>query len=262
MFTLGCDPEAFLSDINGNLKASCGLIGGTKQRPQPIEALGEGYAVQEDNVAIEFNIPPAKSEREFVDSIGKVMKVLGDGVNSKLGFHITNLSAASFPDEELQSPKAKEFGCDPDFNAWLGRRNPRPKAADKNLRSCGGHLHIGYEKVLCDPRRVIQFADLCLGVPSVLMDTRGGLRRELYGKHGAYREKEYGVEYRTLSNFWIFHPRLAKWAWDNVHRTIWMAMEDRDLSDHHERIVDAIDNGNKETAIGLVKEFDLEVVNV
>lgn len=261
-FTLGCDPEAFLADAKGNLKASCGLIGGTKQMPLPIPALGDGFAVQEDNVAIEFNIPPASTEREFVNSIGRVMKVLGDGINQRLGFHIVDESAASFPDEELQAPAAKEFGCDPDFNAWLDKRNPRPRAKDKNLRSCGGHLHIGYNKMFIPPKRVIRMADLCLGVPSVLMDTKGTRRRELYGKHGAYREKEYGVEYRTLGNFWIFHPRHTAWAWRAVGRTLTMAATDLDMDEYYEDIVKAIDKGNKESAMKLVKKFDLEVVNV
>lgn len=260
-FLLGCDPEAFLADVNGHLKASCGLIGGTKRHPQPIKALGDGFAVQEDNVAIEFNIPPAKSEREFTNSVQRVLKVLGDGVNSKLGFHIVNVASASFPEEELQSKAAKEFGCDPDFNAWTGEQNPRPAASDKNLRSCGGHLHIGYDKSKVDPRRVIQFMDMFVGVPSTLMDT-DTTRRNLYGKHGAYREKKYGVEYRTPSNFWIFHPRLTKWAYENSLRAYNLAQSPVPIELFRDRIVDAIDNNNRETAIGLVKEFNLEVVNV
>jgi len=43
---LGCDPEAFLVDINGQLRSSIGLIGGSKEMPRPLFALGEGYAVQ------------------------------------------------------------------------------------------------------------------------------------------------------------------------------------------------------------------------
>jgi len=57
--------------------------------------------------------------------------------------------------------------------------------------------------------------DLYLGVPSVLMD-KGELRKQLYGKAGAYRMKPYGVEYRTLSNFWIFSDTTIGWVWDNT----------------------------------------------
>ena len=107
---------------------------------------------------------------------------------------------------ELEHPNAQTFGCDPDFNAWTGRKNPRPKATDKNLRSCGGHVHIGYlEGKYKDlaPRSIIKACDLYMGIPAVFMDN-GTLRKQLYGKAGAYRQKGYGVEYRSLSNFWIF----------------------------------------------------------
>jgi len=52
-------------------------------------------------------------------------------------------------------------------------------------------------------------ADYLLGVWSVLHDT-DMRRRELYGAAGAYRPKKYGVEYRTMSNFWLRSPQLMR----------------------------------------------------
>lgn len=259
-FKLGCDPELFLQDITGKLRASCGLIGGTKTHPMPLP-IGEGYAVQEDNVAIEFNIPPASDAAEFVESIKKTMGFLSDGVYQAYKFKIVNMSAASFPVDQLTAPAALEFGCDPDYNAWTLERNPRPAAPDKALRSCGGHVHVGVEEGSLDKIQLIRNMDLYLGVPSVLMD-KGELRKQLYGKGGAYRNKPYGAEYRTLSNFWVFDERLTHWVWENTERAI-QAVEARFAVDEHkDAILDAIDNNNKEAASYLVKKFNLETLNV
>ena len=103
--------------------------------------------------------------------------------------------------------------------------------------------------------------DLFLGIPSVLMD-KGHLRKNLYGKHGAYREKAYGVEYRVLSNFWIFNNRLIEWVWDNTSRAIAAAESQFAISeeDGHD-IIKAIDNNDVAIAEKLIKKFNLEVVH-
>ena len=64
---VGADPELFLLDITTDqYKSAEGLIGGTKEEPVVISK--EGFAIQEDNVMVEFNIPPAKSSTEFVNN--------------------------------------------------------------------------------------------------------------------------------------------------------------------------------------------------
>jgi hypothetical protein len=263
---LGCDPELFLMDATGKLRASCGLIGGTKAHPMPLP-LGKGYAVQEDNVAIEFNIPPAANAKEFQESIKKTLEFLQNGVRSMYDFSITNLSAASFPKDELVAPAALEFGCDPDYNAWTGKRNPRPKAEDETLRSCGGHVHVGLDTVGIDDKQIIKAMDLFLGVPSVLMD-KGELRKKLYGKAGAYRTwvkgDWHGVEYRTLSNFWVAaqDDRLTKWVWDNTEKAVNAVDLRLVVDDYKDSILDAIDNNNKEAAGFLINRFNLEVLHV
>lgn len=258
---LGCDPELFLIDITGKLRASCGKIGGSKQHPMPLEELGNGYAVQEDNVAIEFNIPPAKSAKDFIDSVKKTMLYLEDGVKKMHGFTIVNMSAASFPEDELEHPAALEFGCDPDYNAWTLRRNPRPNADDHTLRSCGGHVHVGFERGALKDTQLIRAMDLFLGVPSVLMD-KGELRKQLYGKAGAFRAKPYGVEYRTLSNFWVFDDRLTKWVWDNTERAVNAVESQFAIDNYKDSILDAINNNNKDAARFLINECQLECLNV
>ena len=256
-FMLGCDPELFLQDASGALVSAIGKIGGTKSDPRPIHGLGDGFAVQEDNVALEYNIPAAQTEDQFVTSIKLAMEELGKEI-SLYGLAFSHLSAASFPEKELQDPAALVFGCDPDYNAWTMKRNPRPKATDAALRSCGGHIHVGYDFASkADAAMLIRYMDLHHGVVSVVVD-EGELRKQLYGSAGACRFKPYGVEYRTLSNFWTLSEERIRWAWKATERAI-QSLENKDDSvvSHGPQIVAAINNNDKALARELIQKFNL-----
>jgi hypothetical protein len=256
-FTIGADPEIFVQDAH-SLRSIIGKVGGTKLAPLPL-ALGDGYAVQEDNVAMEFNIPPAGTKEQFIHSISSTVNFLSAMVRDMHGFTVCNLSAASFPDRELANEQAWIFGCDPDFNAWTGGMNPRPHSEDKNLRSCGGHVHIGIENATKDMTvRAIKACDLYMGVPSVLMDM-GEKRKQLYGKAGAFRFKPFGVEYRTLSNFWVFNNNLIDWVYDNTSRALDAVQNGFDFDAVAGAIQHAINLNDKELAMQLVNDYQLDV---
>lgn len=259
MFKLGADPELFLKDASEAYISAIGLIGGSKEQPRPLE-IGPGFMVQEDNVAIEYNIPPAGSRDEFDNNIDKIMKFLSMEVQ-KIGLHFDSSSAVSFPKEQLLHPMAQKFGCDPDYNAWKeGKRNPRPKANDPSLRTCGGHVHIGYDfESETDLIEFIKHMDL-FTLGSIIMD-KGELRKELYGKAGCYRPKSYGGEYRSLSNFWIFKPEYRNWVWESTE----MAMDawknkSIDIDAERNDILLAINKNNKKVASNLIDKYNLLVV--
>jgi hypothetical protein len=224
--------------------------------------IGDGFAVQEDNVALEYNIPPSNSKELFVDNIAMAMQFIEITLHDSLGLQFVKDSAISFPDSELQHPAAHIFGCDPDYNAWTGGINRKPRAKDHNLRSCGGHVHIGiagtqYSNL--DHAAIIRACDLFLGIPSVMMD-KGELRKQLYGKAGAYRSKEYGPEYRTLSNFWIFEKRLTEWVYENTERALDAVQNNMSFDDNAKLIQSTINNNLKPTAERLIDKYNLSVV--
>ena len=253
---LGCDPELFLADAAGVLRSSIGLIGGSKDAPMPLP-LGDGYAVQEDNVAVEFNTPPADNADTWSKQIRNTIAFLEDHVSEKYGLKFSKLSAGFFQDTELNNPAAQMFGCEPDFNAWTDAVNPRPFSHNKALRSCGGHVHVGWNFNDKDhARRAVKLLDLMLGVPSVLLDD-GELRKQLYGKAGACRYKPYGVEYRTLSNFWVLDERLHKWVWNNVSKAMEVVDTDFDIDSMQDEILEAINNNNKGLAADLVAKHNI-----
>lgn len=256
---IGCDPEIFLVDAAGAFVSSIGKIGGSKENPRPLAVLGDGFAVQEDNVAIEFNIPAAGDAAELKHNIKSVREYLLQQVGT-MGLAFSQLSAVIFPDEQLMHPEALVFGCDPDFSAWDGGKvNPKPRAEDWRLRSCGGHVHvgerIGNKEALID---LIKWMDLYLGVPSVLLD-KGELRKQLYGKAGAYRPKPYGGEYRTLSNFWIWDDKLIDWVWKATAAAVdcWKWQDDTIIAEEGPLILQAINENNKDAAMFLCDKHNL-----
>lgn len=254
-FTIGADPEVFVRDTD--VRSIIGKIGGTKSNPRELP-LGEGFAVQEDNVALEFNVPPSFSKKQFVERITMATGFLESAIKDMHGLTFDKRSAISFPDSELDDPAALAFGCEPDYNAWTKQRNPRPSCSDKNLRSCGGHIHIGFKGL--DPHEVVKACDLFLSVPAQLMD-KGELRKQLYGKAGAFRLTDYGVEYRPLSNFWIFQTKTIEWAYNNVERALKAVHEHQNFDDDKMFIIDAVDNNNRNTAAQLVARYGLNVIN-
>jgi len=198
---LGSDPELFLADESNKLVSAIGKFPGDKYAPHSLPQLGKGYAIQVDNVLVEYNIPPVAKRRQWEEAHKKMLDYI-TAESAKQGLHPVIAASAIMPESELEHPMARVFGCEPDFNAWEKELNPAPGAIDPNLRSAGGHIHIGIE--LSDIQKInfVRFLDLVIGSISILKDpdTR---RAELYGRPGAMRFKPYGVEYRTVSNFWL-----------------------------------------------------------
>lgn len=235
-FTLGADPELFVFIGNRPVSAH-DLIPGTKVKPFPVP----GGAIQVDGTAAEFNINPAVSFEEFDNNIDLVL-------GSLRGYLPANaeLRAESFVVWEEDYFKelpfvARELGCMPDFNAWDGRRNPKPRLKESpTLRTAAGHIHIGFTQnaSLQDPSHIVaaqlmaQLMDWHVGAWSCEVDT-DKTRRLLYGKAGACRYKTYGVEYRTLSNFWVLNKSLRLEVWNKTAAACHDFIETREVENSH-----------------------------
>lgn len=214
-FSIGCDPEYF-GTRNGEFVAMIPFVEGTKDEPHP---LPNGGTVMRDNVAVEFGIPPAHTVSSWVQNIEQTLKDMKDYLPGDI--ELLAIPSARFPRKELQHDEAKEFGCDPDFNAWSGAQNEPPEGCSTDtFRSCGGHIHIGYvngsgNDFLNDDYGkmcVIRMCDCFHGTFSTILDNskEAIARRKLYGKAGCYRPTDYGCEYRTLSNFWCRSKKLMR----------------------------------------------------
>lgn len=262
---LGSDPEIMGVDLATNKIGSfSGRLGCDKWNKRKV---ADDLNLQEDNVLIEFDIAPHSELAAFdanmvrgIAACEAAAKDLGMGLAYGVSSHL-------FTDEEINSfgEGALVFGCEPDFNALTGSKNPRPKAANPGLRTAGGHIHIGFDTVCeVNPRMQATVGVMCdylLGLPSVLLDT-DDRRKELYGKAGACRYKSYGLEYRVLSNFWIFEEAKRRWAWEQAQKAFdWANGDYRMLVE----IVDpatvqrVINDNNKVTAEQLLRQMEIHV---
>jgi len=196
VITVGSDPEFFLVDSTSKkIIPSCGLVGGNKG--DPVRLTCGGFL--EDNVTVEFNPDHGHRHTTMLDNLGRTTKQFQE----KTGYLLSSKSEYLFSDEDLASDKAREFGCDPDWDAYnMAPRERIDPAVVGNWRFCGGHIHIGVDPWPDIPHSIfVQFLDLFSYSQWIQYDPQPQ-RRKYYGLPGLYRPKNYGVEYRTPSNFW------------------------------------------------------------
>lgn len=268
---IGADVEMFLQDRkNSEVVSAEGYIKGEKNDPFVFDLDNPHFASSLDNVLAEVGIPPATNKVEFYNYLRKSIGFINSTIPQNL--KAVALPAAILDDRFLMTDQAKTFGCEPDYNAYTRRQNQRPYSPNPNLRSAGGHLHIGYENApafnplgfydsIEDIERcsIIQALDLHIGVPSVILEPDND-RKTLYGKAGAYRPKVYGVEYRTPSNFYLQSRKLTMWMYEAVNNAIdWL--NDGNFIDNimGEHISNTINNNDKYEAQNLIDQFQLKV---
>ena len=186
--TLGTDPEFFLFDKTiSKIVPAVGLIGGSKYEPLIIPS---GEAVLEDNVMVEFTTTICKNASELTDSINRALKHLREKLGTRYDFVFN--ATHNFDWQDLTTEQAMLFGCELDYNAYTKKANTPPDSSKESLRSCSGHVHIGFEDpTLKKAIDLVKLLDLYLGVPSVLLD-EDRERRKLYGRAGCFRPKPYG----------------------------------------------------------------------
>ena len=257
--TIGADPEVFVADSTGSVVSAIGYVGGNKVCPRPVKDGG----VQEDNVLAEFNINPAKSKMEFIHNMSSVMADLKNILESN-NLQPIIIPSYKYTEDQLRQygPNALEFGCSSELNAWSNRVVTPPKAEGNTLRTAGGHVHVGYDNPDVDTNlSLVKMLDFVIGLPSILVDT-DKTRRKMYGKAGSMRHKQYGVEYRTLSNFWLNSSELMSWVYD---KTMWATQNLHMLPQMLEvadgKTVSKIINGSKtKDAMAIMQELNLETV--
>jgi hypothetical protein len=279
--TIGTDPEFFLKRGKEYISA-IPHIGdeehGTKYAPIALTTVDKA-CVQRDNVAVEFASPPVETKEEFVESIRGCLREISSMIPK--GTSLEAVPSANFPEAELDHPEAQQFGCDPDYDAWKVEQNEKPYCGISTFRSCGGHVHVGGIQDDGTPIPGMEFLlefegklamvramDIMLGVPSTVLDCSKAAvaRRQLYGKAGCHRIPEHGIEYRTLSNYWLRSPELVMLVYsltqDAVHLVQSGHLEELINTLSAEEIQRIINNGDVESATKAIERHILNFMSV
>lgn len=209
MITFGLDPE-FVITSNNTPRSALKALKATQYNPVRV---GDSY-MYADNVLAEFRIPAVRDADNLAFFIRNALH------HARIHLNPLRLEAKAsevFPVAEMDHPDSYIFGCRPEFDAWqLDSGAPTivetPSVEPGNtLRTCGGHIHVGGKMELDDIPSYIRAMDLMVGIPSVMLnnDPTSVRRHRLYGGAGRFRVTDYGLEYRTLSNFWLARPELT-----------------------------------------------------
>jgi hypothetical protein len=164
-------------------------------------------------------------------------------------------------------------------------------------RSAGGHIHLGIpqrravndvEKGLIErphpslpnttyktydikiitfdkaknPDILVPLLDILVGNTCVLLDRDEGNieRRKVYGRAGEYRTPAHGIEYRTLSNFWLRHPVLMSLVMSLARTAVQMVVESTETNDYVTKMMSLVDMADIEKAIN-TNDYDLAYAN-
>ncbi|MEI8270879.1 MAG: hypothetical protein WCG45_05950 [bacterium] len=220
IFSLGADPE-FMIGNGDELKSAINFL---PSKENSIKNCGNEFYY--DNMLAEIAIKPSFNKKEAVENFEKSLRFLAKKVYpNKIGI----CSAAYFPWEEINCNQAKIASCNPEYSAYsLSVVRPSIELIEQkedhyqfktNLRTCGGHIHLGSE-ILEDGLakiNVVRMMYLFIAIPFLFFDLQNSkLRRSCYGLAGTHRvpSQKGRLEYRTLSNCWFRSPEYVELIYD------------------------------------------------
>jgi hypothetical protein len=224
--TLGGDPEFFVYIKDGDK-----LIVQTADKFLPPKALpgnamyggSSSGTYHFDGVQAEVNPKPYQCRHNVAQATHVCMKSVYELAKKKYPgkeVYILPLASITVTPEDIKDTdmECRRFGCSPDINIY---DDPKVKYPDGNVfmtRFSGGHIHFGFDQLVYAEKfkqpgklmSLLKVLDIIPGIISVAASPgeEEKIRREWYGKAGCYRIQKHGIEYRTLSSFWIVSPQL------------------------------------------------------
>lgn len=241
MFTIGSDFE-YMVERNGSLFNIEGIIGGTKKKPVYLDE--NGTNIQEDNVLAEGATSVCYNKQQWMDAVRGVARILHDTM-SQHNLKIVTTCSASYPTDQLKSKQARTFGCESSFNAYTEMESDSVDAST-SLRVAGGHVHLGIGDYANNPQMLLDIAkamDAFVAVPLMLAGSTSQRdmeyeRRTMYGKAGEFRIKPYGIEYRTLSNYWTFDDNLIAFVYEASMNAVQFVIDGGTITEDMQPVVE------------------------
>ncbi len=219
--SLGCDPEFFF-------RSGDKIVGAETVLPEKginIPTFGATNKIIIDGVQAEIN-PAANTCRAILSSnikacfveLDKTLKEKKITADFSRAIEISKESLAVLKEE------SRKFGCAPSNNQYRtssGFKIETVNPEEYRVRAAGGHIHLGFNKdsynyknIGKNKEKLVRMLDIILANTCVLIDRDPANieRRKVYGKAGEYRLPKHGLEYRTLSNFWLTSYQLMSFV--------------------------------------------------
>lgn len=229
---LGCDPELFFAAPSGE------VIGSERVLPEtPLETtyhsvrsmlMPKRHGIVMDGVQVELNPNPHTCRANLVNELSYHFRTLKTHLGKMKDVRVSFKTVVEVSEEEMSklSERSRQLGCAPSLNAHDTQATISVDPATYRTRSAGGHIHLGLqpgsstmwayspEKVYAARERIVPIMDILVGLPSVFIDRdpQAAERRKVYGRAGEYRLPAHGLEYRTLSNFWLRNSALMSFV--------------------------------------------------
>jgi hypothetical protein len=265
VMTIGSDPEFLLADSEG-IKSAIPVLKQDKDNPIDLQ---DGYKIYYDNTMFEASLPPATSKevfRETFRTLFKKMKKVTD-------MEVIAMPSHDFSLEECSHPGALVSGCDPELDAYERKSYTPPDFTKGTFRSAGGHIHVGREDFgkieeydFNEPllgsdskENMVKLMDVLVGLPLTVIDNseQSKKRKKIYGKAGRFRRTSYGIEYRTLSNYWLSSPELVDFVYELTEKSYNYLFEGKEVKEETSlKVREIINSDNEEEALKLIKELD------
>lgn len=282
---LGCDPEFFF-ERDGVIIGSENVID-IKEGFKPSGGDTNKFIV--DGVQAELN-PNASTCREVMArNISYCFKELHKKIKSDPTLKVNFKPTVTVTKTELDKldKKSRVFGCSPSLSATSKKGKSKIKVDPKKYlcRSAGGHIHLGryarqevsktqkdaygeYRIVTSilkefeNPKLLVDVLDVFVGNTCVLIDRDPGnkTRRKVYGKAGEYRLPKHGLEYRTLSNFWLKSYPLMSLVFGLCRQAVSILSNETDEHNYAKELLSLVDIKMIRKAIN-TNNYDLALAN-
>lgn len=263
---LGCDPEFFF-------KKDGEIIGAEKFLPKAGLDTGAGKVII-DGVQAELNPAPSYCREILSSTLKTCFRQLQASLQQRgAGISCDFSRTIEISKENLMelAEESRKFGCAPSYNTEkdkTGLKISKIDPTEYRVRAAGGHIHLGHNGnssaiLACTKRaeQTVELLDIICGNTCVLIDRDTGNieRRKVYGKAGEYRLPKHGLEYRTLSNFWLISYPVMSLVFGLARLAFVMSM-DTNYKEIHNEFTSKVKSKNIRDAINN-NDFDLAMEN-
>jgi hypothetical protein len=290
--SLGCDPEFFFTksgkvcgaekilDENGMVYEPGSIKGKRDGNHTVVGNIKSKFIV--DGVQAELNPTPNTCRANLGNEISCCFRRLYEQLSDQKDLSVDFSSVVKVSKKEFDSlsEKSKVFGCAPSYNAYSKTENKiKVNPAKYKFRSAGGHLHLGHngypsvKRAFSQPERIVSLLDILVGNTCVLIDRDpyAKKRRKIYGRAGDYRTPPHGIEYRTLSNFWLTSYQLFSFVTGMARFAVCIGANEDGQNELEKEIVgkvkprkiaQAINNNDFDLAMENFSKIEKTVINI